>query len=169
MKFTGLLLQLDTPSTVPPSGARRHKIIIVSHGIEKYINTLIGVKLNFTPCFTKHANNSLKIECSEELPDIYYLGRVTEIKLENNNLWVYGYIQEDKISFLQALSKEELDSLGMSFELSKAHIYNINADLWTITEGIFCGIAVVKKAKAAYKNSSFQLLQEEGDSYERRL
>jgi hypothetical protein len=49
--------------------------------------------------------------------------------------------------------------MGMSYELADAHVADMRAPIWTLTNATFTGAAILMREKAAYKGTSFQLKQ----------
>ncbi|HTC77708.1 MAG TPA: hypothetical protein VK657_03785, partial [Terriglobales bacterium] len=47
--------------------------------------------------------------------------------------------------------------LGMSYEIAEARIADPAANIWTITEAVFTGAAVLRRDKAAYSQTSIEL------------
>src|SRR5207237_6027340 len=48
-------------------------------------------------------------------------------------------------------------ALGMSYEIAEARIADPGARIWTITEAVFTGAAVLRRDKAAYSQTSIDL------------
>jgi len=47
--------------------------------------------------------------------------------------------------------------LGMSYEIAEAKIDDIGAEVWTVTDFTFTGAAVLRRDKAAYKQTWIEL------------
>ncbi len=47
--------------------------------------------------------------------------------------------------------------MGMSYELANAHVTDMRAEVWTLTQATFTGAAILLREKAAYRNTSFRL------------
>ena len=48
-------------------------------------------------------------------------------------------------------------SMGMSYELADAHVADMHARVWTLTQATFTGAAILLREKAAYRGTSFRL------------
>src|SRR3954468_19439955 len=48
--------------------------------------------------------------------------------------------------------------LGMSYELADARVRDVRDPIWTLDEATFTGAAVLLKKKAAYENTSIELI-----------
>ena len=49
--------------------------------------------------------------------------------------------------------------MGMSYELAEAHVADMRAQIWTLTQATFTGAAILLREKAAYRDTSFKLRQ----------
>jgi hypothetical protein len=47
---------------------------------------------------------------------------------------------------------------GMSYEIADAHVADLNASIWEVTEFTFTGAALLRRDKAAYRNTWFELV-----------
>ena len=47
--------------------------------------------------------------------------------------------------------------LGMSYEIAEAKIDDVGAEIWTVTDFAFTGAAVLRRDKAAYKQTWIEL------------
>ena len=47
--------------------------------------------------------------------------------------------------------------MGMSYELANAHVADMRAEVWTLTQATFTGAAILLREKAAYRDTSFRL------------
>jgi hypothetical protein len=47
--------------------------------------------------------------------------------------------------------------MGMSYELAEAHVADMRAQVWTLTQATFTGAAILLREKAAYRETSFRL------------
>ena len=94
-------------------------------------------------------------------------GIITSAVLEDRRLMVTGYLYardfpEMEPAIEKALaqgSKEasEIPAMGMSYELADAHVADMRASVWTLTRATFTGAAILLRAKAAYRSTSFHL------------
>jgi hypothetical protein len=49
-------------------------------------------------------------------------------------------------------------SLGLSYEIADARVADLRAALWVLTDVTFTGAAILRRSKAAYQNTSIELL-----------
>jgi hypothetical protein len=83
-------------------------------------------------------------------------GIITSAELDRNRLTVEGYLfARDYPEIEQRLAME--GSMGMSYELADAHVADMRAQVWTLTQATFTGAAILLKDKAAYRGTSFRL------------
>lgn len=139
MKFEGVLVRLDEPSTKPPNGARGHKILIPTTLAKKQLHTLIGMGVNYSDGLTSHAPT-------------HKVGVIEKAWIEGKNLYISGIIW--KKDFPEAPEDLSKANLGMSFEASDIQVEDEKADIWVISKLCFTGATILYKASAAYYNTS---------------
>ena len=49
------------------------------------------------------------------------------------------------------------NEMGMSYELADAHVADMKAAVWKLTRATFTGAAILLRAKAAYRGTSFRV------------
>ena len=129
--FSGILCTLDEPSDKSPTGAKGHKIIITKTAAKNALSTLIGAPLNYKSDWNGHDYSvTVGYLATANYPEII-----------------------DKIKELP------LGTLGMSYEVKNARCINLNQQIWTISEVTFSGAAILKRDKAAYRNTSFRIME----------
>jgi hypothetical protein len=52
--------------------------------------------------------------------------------------------------------------MGMSYELANAHVADMQAQIWTLTQATFTGAAILLRDKAAYRDTTFALRPAQG-------
>lgn len=52
---------------------------------------------------------------------------------------------------------------GMSYEIADAHVSDLNAGIWEVTQFTFTGAALLRRNKAAYRNTWFELAASEAE------
>ena len=59
--------------------------------------------------------------------------------------------------FGTSLTASAEGDMGMSYELADAHVADMRAAVWTLTRATFTGAAILLRAKAAYRATSFRM------------
>jgi hypothetical protein len=71
---------------------------------------------------------------------------------------VAGYVfARDFPELVRELRRGGPRQFGMSYEITDARIDDLRASIWTITEFLFTGAAVLRRDKAAYQNTWIEL------------
>ncbi|GGH01705.1 hypothetical protein [Silvibacterium dinghuense] len=143
--FEGVLTMVDEPSNRPPSGARGHRVIFARMAAMAALPSLIGMAVDFSPEWDGH---DARRKC----------GIITEAELEGKRLVVSGYLfGKDFPEVRQQMLRTAPGTMGMSYEISDAHVADMSAEIWTLTRATFTGAAILLREKAAYRNTSFEL------------
>ena len=143
--FEGVLTVVDEASTRPPSGARGHRVILTREAARAALPSLLGMAVDYAPKWDGH---DARAKC----------GIVTEADVIGNQLRVRGYLfGRDFPEVVQQLQQSEPGHMGMSYELANAHVADMRAEVWTLTQATFTGAAILLREKAAYRNTSFRL------------
>jgi len=146
--FEGVLTQVDTPSDKAPSGARGHRVVLTRDAAEAALPSLLGMAVDFKAGWDGH---DAKQKC----------GIITSAVLEGNAIRVSGYLfARDFAEMMKEMEAHGDEMLGMSYELADAHVENMNADVWRLTKATFTGAAILLRAKAAYRNTSFRVVRQ---------
>ncbi len=135
MKFTGVLVLLDQPSTKAPNGAEGHRILVPSDVAKRRINTLIGMGLNYSPSLDAHAQRRK-------------VGTIQKAWIDGNKLCVDAIIW--KHDFPEAEKDLKQPGLGMSMEIGDVQVEDQKADIWKLSDFYFLGATVLWKKSAAY-------------------
>lgn len=135
MRFRGVLVRLDEPSTKPPNGSDGHKIFLSSKIAKEKLSTLIGMGLNYSPSLDTHAQRRK-------------VGVIKRAWIKGRDLCVSGVIW--KHDFPEAVKDLKRDGLGMSMELGKVSVEDVKADIWHLEDFYFLGATILKKDAAAY-------------------
>ena len=148
MPFEGVLTLADVPSDKPPSGARGHRVLLTSAAVRKAIPSLLGMALDYAPGLDRHDARRK-------------VGIITAAELEDRNgsqlVSVDGYVfAQDFPELVRELSAGER-TLGMSYEIADAKVVDVQAPVWVITEFTFTGAAMLRRDKAAYRQTSIRL------------
>jgi hypothetical protein len=143
--FEGVLTVVDEASTRPPSGARGHRVILTRDAARAALPSLLGMAVDYAPKWDGH---DARAKC----------GIITEADVIGNQLKVRGYLfGRDFPEVVQQLQQSEAANMGMSYELANAHVADMRAEVWTLTQATFTGAAILLREKAAYRNTSFRL------------
>lgn len=146
--FTGVLTFLDSPSDKAPSGSRGHLVILTSSAAHSALNSLIGMAVSYKEGWDGH-NKHNKI------------GIITAAEIRGKELGISGFIYAKDYSHIMPYLSNPKEPLGFSYELDSAHVNDMHQKIWTLDKATFTGAAILYRSKAAYKNTSFQLVERE--------
>lgn len=135
MSFKGVLVRLDEPSTKPPNGSEGHRIYVPTAVAKRRLKTLIGMGLNYSPDLKSHAQRRK-------------VGVIKKAWIEGQDLYVSGVVW--KHDFPEAEKDLKRPSLGMSMELGKVQVADLDAEIWKLEDFFFLGATILKKDAAAY-------------------
>lgn len=153
LPFEGVLTLIDVASDNAPSGARGHRVVLTRAAAEAALPSLLGMAVDYKAGWDGH---DARQKC----------GIITAAELEGQRLTVAGFLfardfpeMEARIeSGIEAGAGVGLDrAMGMSYELADAHVADMAAQIWTLTRATFTGAAILLRAKAAYRGTSFRL------------
>jgi hypothetical protein len=145
LDFEGVLTLIDEASNRPPSGARGHRVILSRAAAMAALPSLLGMGVDYAPAWDGH---DARRKC----------GIITQADVDGNSLRVSGYVfGKDFPEVRQHMLRSLPGTMGMSYELSDAHVADMRAEIWTLTRATFTGAAILLREKAAYRNTSFQL------------
>ncbi|HEX4310517.1 MAG TPA: hypothetical protein VHZ25_10855 [Acidobacteriaceae bacterium] len=143
--FTGVLTLVDEPSTKPPSGARGHRVILTRGAALAALPSLLGMAVDYAPSWDGH---DARRKC----------GIITNADVQGPRLLVAGYLFAKDFPEVERQMRQCLPgAMGMSWELADAHVEDMRAEVWTLTQATFTGAAILLREKAAYRNTSFEL------------
>ena len=144
--FTGVLTLVDVPSTKPPSGARGHRVILTRAAALAALPSLLGMAVDYAPTWDGH---DARRKC----------GLITHADVDGARLRVGGYLYaKDFPEVERQLRQLSAGAMGMSWELADAHVADMNAGVWSLTRATFTGAAILLREKAAYRDTSFELV-----------
>ena len=145
VEFEGVLTLIDEASNRPPSGARGHRVILTRAAAMVALPSLMGMGVDYAPGWDGH---DARRKC----------GIITQADVDGNRLQVSGYLfGKDFPEVQQQMMRSIPGTMGMSYELSDAHVADMRAEIWMLTRATFTGAAILLREKAAYRNTSFQL------------
>ena len=141
--FHGVLTLVDLPSDRPPAGARSHRVLLTRGAAEAALPSLLGMALDYTPSLDSHDARRK-------------IGIITEANIVGHRLEVSGYLfAKDFPDVITAMTAA--GDLGMSYEISDAQVADTHASIWRLTKLTFTGAAILRRSKAAYRNTHFEL------------
>lgn len=154
--FRGVLTVVDVPSDGSPSGARGHRVILSRKAAEAALPSLLGMALDYSLAFDRHDSRRK-------------VGMITRADIVGKKLEVGGHLfAKDFPEIVQEIAKGagpsawkkegQMESagdgeLGMSYEIADARIADVRATVWTLTQVTFTGAAILRRSKAAYRNT----------------
>jgi hypothetical protein len=158
--FRGVLTLIDVPSDKAPAGARGHRVVLTRAAAEAGLSSLLGMGLDYSPTLDRHdAQRKVGIITRAEI-----LGRALE-------LGGYFFARDfpDIVSRIgrncrrapgfsgRASSCQNSPELGMSYEIADASVADMRAKIWTLTHVTFTGAAILRRDKAAYRDTWIEL------------
>ena len=156
LPFEGCLTLVDVPSDKAPSGARGHRVMLTREAAETALPSLLGMAVDYKAGWDGH---DARQKC----------GIITAAQLDapgkGQRLMVSGFMFARDYPEFHALESRFGTSLtasaegdmGMSYELADAHVADMRAAVWTLTRATFTGAAILLRAKAAYRATSFRM------------
>ena len=149
LPFEGVLTLVDTASDKPPSGARGHRVLLKSDAVDRALPSLLGMALDYAPGLDRHdARRKVGIITSADLEDLNTGAR---------KLSVTGYLFAQDFPELVREMSGPAKELGMSYEITGVRVADLRAPVWTITDFIFTGAAVLRRDKAAYRDTWIEI------------
>ena len=128
MRFRGVLVRLDEPSTRPPNGADGHRIFVPTDVAQKRLLTLVGMGLNYAEDLDGHAQRRK-------------VGVIQRAYIKGKDLWVEGIVW--KHDFPEAQSDLKQRNLGMSMEIGQVEVDDTQADVWVLNDFYFLGATIL--------------------------
>jgi hypothetical protein len=154
--FRGVLTLVDTPSDKPPAGSRGHRVILTRAAAQRALPSLLGMALDYSPSFDRHDARRK-------------VGVITRAEIVGKELELSGYlyakdfpeiVQQIESGFIHAAAAERKrpqNPLGMSYEIADASVADVRSRIWTLTRVTFTGAAILRRDKAAYRNTWIEL------------
>jgi hypothetical protein len=148
LPFEGCLTLVDVASDKAPSGARGHRVVLTREAAEAALPSLLGMAVDYKAGWDGH---DARQKC----------GIITAAHLEGQRLMVSGFLfardypefAREKVGLMAGVDGE----MGMSYELADAHVADMKAAVWKLTRATFTGAAILLRAKAAYRGTSFRV------------
>jgi hypothetical protein len=180
--FRGVLTLVDAPSDKPPAGARGHRVLLTRVAAEHALPSLLGMGLDYTPALDQHdARRKVGVITEAEIvPRSDVVPGFSSPVLRNHGqrgtgggerlLTVAGYLFArdfpEVMRELRAATQPRAavpqkhaapHRLGMSYEIADAHVEDPGAAIWNITQFTFTGAAMLRRDKAAYRDTWIEL------------
>src|SRR5579864_7295138 len=144
-EFRGVLTVVGMASDRPPAGARGHRVVLTRGAAEEALASLLGMGLDYAPSLDRH--------------DVQRkVGVITSAEIVGRNLEVGGYLfGRDFPNVVEEIRTSRRKILGMSYELTDAEVADPRADIWVLRKVTFTGAALLRRDKAAYRNTWIEL------------
>ena len=143
LPFEGCLTLVDVASDKAPSGARGHRVVLTRAAAEAALPSLLGMAVDYKAGWDGH---DARQKC----------GIITGAEVDGRKVMVAGYLYARDFPEMEA--RVQTDGLmGMSYELADAHVADMRASVWTLTQATFTGAAILLRDKAAYRGTSFRV------------
>ena len=154
--FRGVLTLVDVPSDKPPSGSRGHRVVLTRVAAEAALASLLGMGLDYSPSFDRHDTRRK-------------VGVITRAEIVGKTLELGGHLfARDFPEIVREIGKSSKPqtggassastrALGMSYEITDARVADIRSSIWTLTHVTFTGAAVLRRDKAAYRDTWIEL------------
>ena len=172
VSFHGVLTFVDVASDAAPSGARGHRVMLKKSATEKAIPSLLGMALDYAPSLDRHdARRKVGVITQADL----VTGQNTPMgvgqragaahRLDGRGrpsphraLAIGGYLYaRDFPELVREIKAKGPAVLGMSYEIAEAKIDDLSADVWAISDFTFTGAAVLRRDKAAYRETWIEI------------
>jgi len=147
LPFEGVLTLIDVPSDKAPSGAKGHRVVLTREAAEAALPSLLGMAVDYKAGWDGH---DARQKC----------GIITAAEIDGRRLTVGGYLFARDFPEMEAKIGSGLGvdgAMGMSYELADAHVADMRAQVWTLTQATFTGAAILLREKAAYRSTSFRV------------
>ncbi len=157
--FRGVLTLVDVVSDRAPAGARGHRVVLTRVAAEAALASLLGMGLDYSPALDRHDTRRK-------------IGVITRADIVGKQLELGGYLfAKDfpeivhEIGLMKGVQRGQpagsnyrsAAALGMSYEITDARIADMRSTVWTLTHATFTGAAVLRRDKAAYRDTWIEL------------
>lgn len=150
--FRGVLTLVDVASDKPPAGGRGHRVVLTRAAAEAALASLLGMALDYAPSLDRHDTRRK-------------VGVITRAEIVGKNLELSGYLfAKDFPEIVQEIARAQRGRqhagervLGMSYEIADARVADVRAPVWTLTQVTFTGAAILRRDKAAYRDTWIEM------------
>jgi hypothetical protein len=154
--FCGVLTLVDTPSDQPPAGSRGHRVVLTRGAAERALPSLLGMALDHSPLLDRHdVRRKVGVITRAEI-----VGKAVELSgylFAKDFPEIVRQIEHGTMYAGAATRRRPQSPLGMSYEISDAHVADVRARIWTLTRVTFTGAAILRRDKAAYRETWIEL------------
>jgi len=156
--FRGVLTLVDVVSDKAPAGARGHRVVLTRAAAETALASLLGMALDYSPSLDRHDTRRK-------------VGVITRAEIVGKELELGGHLfakdfpeivrqigqgRSCQRAFDEA-SPPRHACLAMSYEIADARVADMTAKIWTLTRVTFTGAAILRRDKAAYRDTWIEL------------
>jgi hypothetical protein len=156
--FRGVLTLVDAVSDKAPAGARGHRVVLTRVAAESALASLLGMALDYSLALDRHDTRRK-------------VGVITRAEIVGRKLELGGYLfAKDFPEIVKQIgrgrncrgtfdgaSSQDHASLAMSYEIADARVADTTARVWTLTQVTFTGAAILRRDKAAYRDTWIEL------------
>ena len=144
--FRGLLTWIDLPSDSGPSGAKGHRVILSRLAAENAVHTLLGMGVNWH-------------ESSEHHDPRRKVGIVTHAEVIEKRLEIGGYLfANDFPEVVKRVRDGRAGDMGFSYDMANVALEDPRGKVWKVLDCTFTGASLIRKDRAAYRNTWIELL-----------
>lgn len=177
--FRGVLTLVDVISDRAPSGARGHRVVLTRSAAEAGLASLLGMGLDYAPSLDRHDTRrkigvitraeivGRKLELAgylfaKDFPEmVREIGRGSGVRAAP--LVIAGTAAgsvprptgSPSVPTGETAARHNL--LGMSYEVADARVADLRSSVWTLTHVTFTGAAILRRDKAAYRDTWIEL------------
>ncbi len=152
--FCGVLTLVDVPSDRAPAGARGHRVLLTRTAAEMALASLLGMALDYSPSLDHHDARRK-------------VGIITNAEISERQLELGGYLfAKDFPELVKEIARSGRHSprgigkdLGMSYDIADDRVADLRASVWMLTHVTFTGAAILRRDKAAYRDTWIELGQ----------
>jgi len=153
LPFQGVLTLVGVASQRAPSGAEKHRVMLTRRATEMALPSLLGMALDYTPALDAH-DRRRKIGVITEAD-------IVPIRADRagptGQVAVSGFLYEHDFPDVVEELRAGHGDLGMSYEITGVNVVGKTSPIWTVTSFTFTGAAVLRREKAAYPETRFEI------------
>jgi hypothetical protein len=141
-----------------PAGARGHRVVLTRAAAETALASLLGMALDYSLSLDRHDTRRK-------------VGVITRAEIIGKKLELGGYLfakdfpeivkqigrGRDCQRGLGTASPGQHACLAMSYEIADARVADMHAKIWTLTQVTFTGAAILRRDKAAYRETWIEM------------
>ncbi len=157
-RFRGVLTLVDVASDRAPDGAHGHRVVLTKKAAERALPSLLGMAVDYAPSLDRHdARRKVGVITSAdivgrhlELEGFLYAKDFPEIVKEITQ-------RGGKVGPGRGRLHGSAGELGMSYEVTDIQVADTNARVWMLTRVMFTGAAILRREKAAYRETWIEM------------